>query len=159
MDQSQNDFSTEFILQVGSRRGSTCSIATQTRPNATHPVLSLRSSRICCKHCFLQNDRKCLYCFCCYRIHAKRNSVGSFAHILLVVMLLILLLKYCCCCCFFSVFFLSFVDVEIIFSLQAALNARHLEQQQQQQQLKSLSPSRSSCIFEALPSYKGPLRQ
>jgi len=28
--------------EVGSRRGSTCSIATQTRPNATHPVLSLR---------------------------------------------------------------------------------------------------------------------
>ena len=158
MDQSQNDLSAEFTLQVGGRRGSTCSIATQTRPNATHPVLSLRSSRICCKHCFHQSVGivsvviefmpSGIQFFCSY------STCGY------VVDIVVLLLKYCCCRCFFSVFFLSFVDVEIIFSLQAALNARYLEQQQQQQQqLKSLSSSRSPCIFEALPSYKGTMRQ
>ena len=30
------------LCQVENRRGSMCAVSTQTRPNATHPVLSLR---------------------------------------------------------------------------------------------------------------------
>ena len=95
VDQSQDDLSAEFTLQVGSRRGSTCSIATQTRPNATHPVLSLRSSRICCKHCFLQNYSKCwlvllhifylcLFCWYCSIVVVAVFSLCSFCLLLML---------------------------------------------------------------------------